>query len=401
MLALCISGVTLFLVVPGSFPQQLSTSRHTQSQLTDADAKTILAQASSVLQTKDGPDDVACNVTLSLAGSVSTFDFPIPDELYTPADFEAVCSRPTYIHLVNAINNCGGLSMPGLAGCSETPGKCIVVVRLYDPTPLDKEGILWAHEYGHTKGLQHRNDERAIMNAYLGPTERCVNVAECEAFAGRGQQDGSSHPGPPKPSVVAFVHRTYPEGLPFEVASAYTRDDAKILIGLLDKPDEKPYLTNIVVTLGMIGDPIAVRPLSALVEAGEGAVDPQTLRVKTSALIALGYVVNKNKTESAFAYLVQGLNPKSWKDKNLKWTVGTKADANQRDISLMKASALGLGIAGTPDAEKALSSAQSTIESIYPTFSSAVKPVIQQSLAVNKTVQQQGLLKYQLQMQNE
>src|SRR5437868_3856891 len=100
--------------------QQLDVSRHAQAQLTDKDAKRILAEASKILQTKDGPNDVACDVTLSLAGSVSTFDLPTPTEINTPDDFDTVCRRPGYFHVVTSINDCGGLSIPGIGGCSQT-----------------------------------------------------------------------------------------------------------------------------------------------------------------------------------------------------------------------------------------------------------------------------------------
>jgi hypothetical protein len=402
VLGLLIAGIANCLVtIPFAYGQQLDVSKHAQSQLADTDAKAIFSQASAVLQSKDGPDDISCHVTFSLAGSVSTFDLPTPAEIDTPGDFRAVCSRPGYVHVVNAINDCAGLTSPGIGGCSDTPGKCIIVVRLDNPVPPDEEGLLWAHEYGHTKGLQHRNDENALMNPYLGTTERRVNGAECSAFTGQAQGAANSHGGTPKPGIVEFVHRTYAEGIPFEVASSYSREDAQKLIAMLESPDEKPYLTNIVVTLGMIGDPAAVQPLRSFIEKGEGYIDPQTLRAKTSALIALGYVVNRHNDESALTYLAQGLNPKNWRDKNLKWTLRGAEDAEQRNISLIKASALGLGISGTPEAATALNSAQFTIRAVDPTASSAVNPVIEHALSVNKTIQHEGLLKYHLEMQKQ
>lgn len=401
MFGLLTGGLAASFLIQGVSAQSLSASKHAQSSLTDANAKAIFSQASAVLQSKDGSDDAACNVTFSLAGSVSTFDFPTPAEIDTPDDFRVVCSRPGYVHIVNTINNCSGMSKPGVAGCSETPGKCMIVVRLDNPDPPDEEGILWAHEYGHTKGLQHRNDENAVMNPYLGTTERGVNIAECQAFKGQRQVASNSPAGATKPAITEFVHRNYAEGIPFEVASSYTREDAEKLIAMLDNPDEKPYFTNIVVALGMIGDPIAVQPLRSFVEKGEGSIDPQTLRAKTSALIALGYVVNRHNDESALAYLAQGLNPRNWKEKKLKWTLRGIGDLEQRNISLIKASALGLGIAGTQEAASALNSAQFTIESIDPTTSTVVNPVIQHALTVNKAVQREGLLNYHLRMEKQ
>jgi hypothetical protein len=49
----------------------------------------------------------------------------------------------------------------------------------------------------------------------------------------------------------------------------------------------------------------------------------------------------------------------------------------------------------------ALSSAEFTIESVDPSASVAVNPVIKHALAVNKAIQQEGLLKYHLKMEDK
>jgi hypothetical protein len=379
--------------------QQLKVARHAQAQISTIEAETALDQGSKVLQAKDGPGDTACNVTFSLAGQITVFDDPIPSEIDTPEDFVRICSSPGYVHVVNIINTCDGLTLPGIRGCSETPGKCIVVVRMINTVPTDKEGLLWAHEFGHTKGLPHRSDETALMNPYLGPTERQVNTVECSAFNGHAQGANSSGHVGSKPTIEEFVHRDYVEGIPFDLASSYGHEDAKKLIAMLDDAEQKSYLTNIVVTLGMIGDPIAVQPLRTFIEKGDGRVDPQTIRAKSSALVAMGYIVNKQNDQEAFAYLVQGLSPKNWNDKNLKWNIADARSPEQKSINLAKASALGLGIAGTPDAATALTSAEFSIQSVDPAAQPGITQVIKHALAINKTIQKEGLMKYHLAVQ--
>ncbi len=44
------------------------------------------------------------------------------------------------------------------------------------------EGILWAHEFGHNKGLRHRAGQSLLMNPTVGPTEKGLNSAESDAF---------------------------------------------------------------------------------------------------------------------------------------------------------------------------------------------------------------------------
>jgi hypothetical protein len=45
------------------------------------------------------------------------------------------------------------------------------------------EGILWLHEYGHTRGLNHRDDDpNAVMNGSISSTRLWVTSSECTAY---------------------------------------------------------------------------------------------------------------------------------------------------------------------------------------------------------------------------
>ena len=162
--------------------QELTVRRHITSSLTDAEADAILLNATTVLKTATVPGDVACCVEFDRGGPVTTFTTGT-GSINSGADFSAVIALPGYVKVVNTINWCGGL-IPGIIGCAPIPGNSFVVVRV---TPI-LEGILWAHEYGHTKGLGHRNDTTAVMNPFIGLTEVGVNSAECSAFLAGGSQ---------------------------------------------------------------------------------------------------------------------------------------------------------------------------------------------------------------------
>ena len=156
--------------------QQLEVSRFTSSVLTNAEADTIFADATSVCQTNDGPGDVACDVEFTRDGDVTVFstgDGSIDSE----AEFNTVTGLTGYIKVVNEINWCGGL-IPNVIGCAPVPGNSLAIVRF---TPA-LEGILWVHEYGHTKGRSHRNDTTAVMNPVIGSTHTHWNAAECTAL---------------------------------------------------------------------------------------------------------------------------------------------------------------------------------------------------------------------------
>jgi hypothetical protein len=161
---------------PPVVTQRLQVSRHATTQLDNARADAILADASNVLQVKDGAEDVSCSVALTREGDVT--EFTIGDgSIDSEAEFNAVIGLPGYVKVVNQINWCGGLA-PNIIGCAPVPGASLTAVRF----TANLEGILWAHEYGHTKGLNHRNNQDAVMFPSIGDNRRQVNQAECDAY---------------------------------------------------------------------------------------------------------------------------------------------------------------------------------------------------------------------------
>ena len=156
----------------------LSVTRFTSVALDNARADAILADASRVLQTNDGPGDVACAVEMVRQGDVSVFtagDGSIDSE----AEFTAVVvNSPGNVKVVNAINWCSTLR-PNVIGCAPRPGNALAVVRF----TANQEGILWAHEYGHNQGLPHRTDDQnVVMFSNIAPNRLRVNQAECDAY---------------------------------------------------------------------------------------------------------------------------------------------------------------------------------------------------------------------------
>lgn len=155
----------------------LQVSRFTTTSLDNARADAILADMGPILQNSDSADDVACNVAFERSGDVTTFSTGT-GAINSQADFVAVNSLPGQVKVVNQINWCGGLA-PNIIGCAPVPGSSLVVVRF---SVLDQEDILWTHEYGHNKGLSHRNGLNNVMHPSIGATRLGVNQSECDAF---------------------------------------------------------------------------------------------------------------------------------------------------------------------------------------------------------------------------
>jgi hypothetical protein len=257
---------------------RLRVSRFTSASISNAEADAILASATTVLQTNDGPGDVACPVALSREGDVTVFTAG-DGSIDSSAEFDAVIALPGYVMVVNQINWCGAL-IPNVIGCAPVPGGSLSVVRF---TP-SLEGILWAHEFGHTKGLSHRNDDsNAVMNGTIGSTRRRITAGESTAFrtmaaaavvaatvmpqeSETGMPEnvkvGVSMPG--LMDVADFVRQVFIHGLPYEDASRYEQSAVPVLLKMLNDPKEEPYWSNIALVLGIVGDENIVDPLIGL-----------------------------------------------------------------------------------------------------------------------------------------
>ena len=93
------------------------------------------------------------------------------------ADFNTINGLPGRVKVVNQINWCGGLK-PNVIGCAPVPGNSQIVVRFI----ANQEGILWAHEYGHTRGLNHVAGATSIMNGTISTTHTTLTQNEGDSF---------------------------------------------------------------------------------------------------------------------------------------------------------------------------------------------------------------------------
>lgn len=163
----------------------LAVRVHAKSQLSAAEADDIVKTSSTILQVADSTGDTACNVQLSIA-SLDNFDIGT-GVIYSQTDFDALFgptsaqtlagATPTQVRVVSEIYWCGAI-IASAAGCADQPGTRMAVAR----RGSDREGELWAHEVGHTRGLPHRNFLLAVMYATVLPNHKEVNNVECTAF---------------------------------------------------------------------------------------------------------------------------------------------------------------------------------------------------------------------------
>lgn len=150
-------------------------SRHTSTTLSNADADRIIADAVRILGSTETLGDFRCIVGVQRDGDVTTFNQGAI--INTQADFNNVIGFPGSAKVVSQINWCG-VVLPNIIGCAPTPGGSFAVVRF---TP-NAEGVLWAHEFGHNKGLPDVTTPGNVMNGFNSASNTAVTSAQCDSY---------------------------------------------------------------------------------------------------------------------------------------------------------------------------------------------------------------------------
>jgi hypothetical protein len=424
----------------------LSVRRFQTSALTNADADQILADATTVLRVSDGSDDVATNVRFSRTGDVGGFNTG-NGTVNSAADFSAIIALDGDIKIVNAINWCGGPGV-GIIGCAPTPGGSLAVVRF----SANREGILWAHEFGHNQALPHRAGNNFVMNPFITTTARRVNQTESDAYrqptpaiagafvvASPGEHEaqaellaGATIPAdedaavaggivlPPAAAgrdptegegIEAFVRRFYVHGVPYDEATRFDETAVPRLLEMLADPEEKPYWPNIVGVLGIIGDASLGDDLIAFIEGNKGqALDPETYRAALSAVISLGYLANRTGEYAVVEYLADAaanLPSAETEADETEDRSGAEPDrtpsegaaALRLDDGVIAQSAVwGLALSGQPEAraalERLMSSPELAPDAQDPAENRAAQNLVSDALDVLSTVEAAGLSEY-------
>ena len=383
----------------------VTVQRHSAVTLTDADADRILADMGTVLQSSDSPTDVATRVRFVRNGAVGVLPANVPGTIQTQADWNTLMAAGTGVKVVQAIRWCGG---PGgsIIGCAPVgnPNVNLAVVRF----TANQEGILWVHEYGHNAGNGHRSDDtRAIMYPSIGADHNVVNSEESGRYlAGPVTITGAVMPaatgccgddaaGAPPADVRAFVARHYIEGVPYQLASQYTGDDATVLLQMLiDEPDaHEEFLPEIVTTLCFIGSEAAVAPLIDFVR-GPGA-GRAVFNAKNAALIHLGDLAHATGSQAALEFLAEVAGgadtakalaaPQAALALTEAAASGVDApDADALAAELAVSATFGLALAGTPQAGQAI---EGLADADVP---AAVKQAAIEALELSRTVRATG-----------
>lgn len=347
-------------------PVRFRIRRHTNAELDNARADSILSDGAAVLKAVDGTGDVSCAVDLGRDGSVETFSVG-NGIISSQADYDAVCAESNHAHriyIVNQILYCGGNTPdPGFIyiGCSDTPGSCMILARTDD----DEEAILWMHEYGHTRGLPHRDNNSAVMHRTVASNHKQVNQTECNAYQGSHLFAAESELGAPQPSqkavdARAFVRQVFIHGLPLEEAEQFPSSSVPQLLEMLSDDKERRYWANIATMLCAIGDAQVIEPLIQFARSGEGILSRHEYDAKTAAVMSLGRLIRKGEMRdygAALDFLTDSLNSDGWTS-NVKWMNPYNLSRDEQTVQLSKVGVWGLALTGKPEAAEVLRSFQ-------------------------------------------
>jgi hypothetical protein len=157
---------------------ELTVSHHRSIHVSPGEVRNILKRMSRDVLGE-------CDVTFKLVGEVEPFaSRHTPHTISDKNDLEAVHREPADVKIVKAIDFCKRDSVfeSEFIGCSWRPRgrpKTMIVTQV-EPR---LRPILWAHEFGHTRGLPHRRNPEALMSpcTLFGDNVQ-ITTRECSCF---------------------------------------------------------------------------------------------------------------------------------------------------------------------------------------------------------------------------
>jgi len=196
-------------------------------------------------------------------------------------------------------------------------------------------------------------------------------------------------------NVEAFVQQIYFEGIPYEQASQYGQDDVPKLLAMLKDSKNKSFRSNIIVTLGIIGDERAVEPMLEVLESAGDQLKPEDFAAKSSVLMSLGYLINKSQNQKALAYLKSHSTPEGWQGSHLTTAEGLQTSTDERSQQLSTLAVIGLALSGHPEAKTTLRSLGENVKAMGTnTFAKQMSSVVDEAMKAHEAIAKEGLAAY-------
>jgi hypothetical protein len=152
----------------------------------------------------------------------------------------------------------------------------------------------------------------------------------------------------PSMDLRTFVTAQHIHGLPYAEAHAYGPRAVPELVAMLKDPSLEPHWTNIVATLGCIGDASAVQPLMDFMKRQHGTISADVFRAVLSVLTAIGQIAYHGDP-AALKIITDFADPGAYKSYGIDFVYGRyHGDALGEILARMDIRAL--GESGRPEA---------------------------------------------------
>ena len=124
-------------------------------------------------------------------------------------------------------------------------------------------------------------------------------------------------------------------------------------------------------------------------------MSPARYRAKTSALMAMGYLVNRTGNQRALSYLQESARPEAWAQRDVKGIAPFQASTSERNVDLSKHAILGLALSGRPEAAQTLRSLQQPGGTdAARSFQAQIGDLVSEALNEYQKMSSQGLAEY-------
>jgi hypothetical protein len=177
MLVLVSTALTFALSLQAQVTHLVSFST-LEPDFAAGDADRIVQSASRLFEQKDALGHLMCALKFQRWNNVLDVR-GVESKIENKTDLDRISAMPALVKIVTKISFCDG-KFGSFAGCtSQDPTRHdrynIIIVRVLPPL----EGILFAHEYGHLKGLYHVERPQAVMRRQLSADMTRVDACEC------------------------------------------------------------------------------------------------------------------------------------------------------------------------------------------------------------------------------
>lgn len=196
-----------------------------------------------------------------------------------------------------------------------------------------------------------------------------------------------------QPDVVAFIRGQAIHGGSYrELSTLYDSTAVPILIDALNSDAEEGNRGRVARLLGILGDERAVGAMIAFIEKGRSElISRADHRARRSALRSLGYLINRTGSERALKYLIEGLTPSVWRERNVTGVVSYVDSSAKYDMLLSTYAILGLAQSGHPRAGEALKTLLQSPTPEQRDFRDAEEATVTQWLEVHGLVAERGV----------